>query len=238
MYEVKLLRREEVAEGTLAFHLEKPRDFQFTAGQYLLMRLIDPPETDTKGDTRVFSIASAPVEGTLMIATRMRETAFKRVLKAMPLGTAVAIQGPAGSFLLHEDVSRPAVCLMGGIGITPARSMLLQATREQRPHRLHLFYSNRRPEDAAFLQELRQLERENPHYTFVGTMTDMEHARQPWQGETGYLTKGMLSKYLPYLSVPVYYIAGPPAMVTAMRTILTEAAVHHDQIRTEEFAGY
>ena len=43
------------------------------------------------------------------------------------------------------------VFLAGGIGITPFRSMLVHATREKLPHRLFLFYSNRRPEDAPFL---------------------------------------------------------------------------------------
>jgi len=237
-YTVNLIRREEIAEGTMAFHFEKPREFQFTAGQYLMVQLINPPETDEKGNRRVFTIASAPFEETLMVATRMRETAFKRVLKTMPLGTEVALQGPSGSFTLHSDAGRPAVFLMGGIGITPARSMLLQATREQRPHRLVLFYSNRRPEDAAFLEELQRLERQNPHYTFIGTMTHMEHAVRPWQGATGYITKDLLITHLPDVSAPVYYIAGPPAMVTAMRTVLTEANVGEDQIRTEGFSGY
>jgi ferredoxin-NADP reductase len=48
----------------------------------------------------------------------------------------------------------------------------------------------------------------------------------------------MLSRYLSALQGPIYYIAGPPAMVTAMRQMLTGAGVDEDDIRTEEFAGY
>jgi ferredoxin-NADP reductase len=36
----------------------------------------------------------------------------------------------------------------------------------------------------------------------------------------------------------IYYIAGPPAMVAAMRQMLVGAGVGEDDIRTEEFAGY
>ena len=70
----------------MAFHFEKPVGFNFKAGQFISLTLIDPAETDAKGNTRVFSIASAPCEELLMVATRMRNTAFKRTLKALTLG--------------------------------------------------------------------------------------------------------------------------------------------------------
>jgi ferredoxin-NADP reductase len=37
---------------------------------------------------------------------------------------------------------------------------------------------------------------------------------------------------------PIYYIAGPPAMVAAMRKMLVASGVDEDDIRTEEFSGY
>ena len=103
----QLKRREEIAEGTMAFYFERPEGFQFKAGQYLTLALIDPSETDAEGSTRNFSIASAPDEDDLMIATRMRDTAFKRVLKQMALKNELKISGPFGSFTLHGDESRP-----------------------------------------------------------------------------------------------------------------------------------
>src|SRR6202035_6017558 len=107
-----------------AFLLEKPSGWAFKAGQYLDMTLLDPPETDSEGNIRSFSIASAPHEETLMVATRMRDTAFKRVLRTMPLGTAVKIEGPCGDLILQNDGARTVVLLAGGIGITPFRSMV------------------------------------------------------------------------------------------------------------------
>ncbi len=96
-------------------------------GQSMDMTLVYPPETDSEGNTRAFSIASAPHEETLMVGTRMRDTAFKRVLETMPLGTAVKIEGPFGNLILHNNAARTAVFVSGGIGITPFRSMLLRA---------------------------------------------------------------------------------------------------------------
>jgi ferredoxin-NADP reductase len=237
-YTTKLNERRDVAEGTMAFHLEKPPGFQFKAGQYLNVTLIDPAENDAEGSTRSFSIASAPFEADLVVATRMRDTAFKRVFRALSLNSTVRISGPFGSFTLHTDASRPAVFLVGGIGITPFRSMILQASKDKLAHQLYLFYSNRRPEDAAFLDELQQAERQNPNYKFIGTMTDPGKSKRPWQGATGYITHEMLRKWITVLNGPIYYTAGPSGMVAAMRQMLSTTGVGDDDIRTEEFTGY
>ena len=80
-----------------------------------------------------------------MVATRMRDTAFKCASKVMPVGAAVQIEGPTGVLTLHSDAARAAVFLCGGIGITPFRSIAFGAAKEHLPHRIFLFYSNRRP---------------------------------------------------------------------------------------------
>jgi ferredoxin-NADP reductase len=234
-YKVKLKRSEEVAEGTAAFYFQKPEGFQFKAGQFLRFSLIDPPETDAEGDARTFSIASAPHEEDLMIATRVRDTAFKRVLKTMPPGSELEVKGPYGKMTLHDDPARQAVCLTGGIGITPFRSIALEAAHTSLAHRIHLFYSNRRPEDAAFLDELGGLEKLNPQFRLIATMTGPTPA---WSGETGYINDEMLARYIDDLKSPVYYVAGPAGLVTAMRKTLSEAEVSEADIRAEEFSGY
>ena len=234
----KLKERKEVAEGTMAFQFEKPSGWTFKAGQYLDMTLLDPSETDSEGNVRSFSIASAPHEETLMVATRMRDTAFKRVLRTMAFGTAVKIEGPTGDLILQHDFTRRAVFLAGGIGITPFRSIVHWAAKDKLPNRIVLFYSNRRPEDAAFLADLQNLEKDNPKYKLIASMTEMEKSHLPWNGETGLITQEMLGKHLKGAASPIYYIAGPPAMVKGLHEMLTKAGTSNDDIRTEEFAGY
>ncbi len=235
---VKLKAREQVAEGTMAFHFEKPNGFEFRAGQAMDITLLDPPETDAEGNIRTFSVASPPFEDRLTITTRMRDSAFKRVLKNMPLGTAVKIAEPGGSLTLHKNPSKPAVFLAGGIGITPFLSILRQAAQDKLSHQLYLFYSNRRPEDAPFLDTLNELQRANPNFRFIPTMTEMAKSHRQWTGETGVIDSKMLAKNIPNVHGPIYYIAGPPAMVAAMRQMLITASVDEDDIRTEEFSGY
>ncbi len=238
MFVSKLKGRIVVAENTMAFQFEKPAGMSFRAGQFVEMTLNYPAETDASGSTRAFSIASAPQEGSLMFVTRMRNTAFKRTLLSMSVETEVRIDGPFGNLTLHNNSARPAIILAGGIGITPFRSMVLRATSEMLSHRIFLFYSNRRPADAPFLEEFRALERQNPNFKMIATMTQMGRSSRPWRGETGLINEGMLDRYLTGIRSPVYYIAGPPAMVAGMRGILSGIGIDDDDIRSEEFAGY
>jgi ferredoxin-NADP reductase len=237
-FATRLKSHEEVAEGTMAFRFEKPAAFTFTPGQFIDISLLKPSETDAEGNLRGFSIASAPYEDFLMVATRMRDTAFKRVLKHLAPGTEVKIEGPYGDLRLHNDKSRAAVVLTGGIGITPFRSILLNAAHEKLPVRIFLFYGNRRPEDAAFLDELEALEKQNPNYKLIACMSEMEKSHRPWQGQKGLIDAPLLAKHLEGVGSPIYYVTGPPAMVKAMRTILKGTGIDDDNIRTEEFAGY
>jgi ferredoxin-NADP reductase len=238
VFMAKLVARHEVADGTMAFEFEKPAGWTFDAGQFIDITLPDPPETDAEGNTRGFSFASSPFEQTLMIATRMRHTAFKRVLKTLPLGSEVKIEGPFGDLRLHNNAARPAVILSGGIGSTPFRSILKQAVHEKRPHRVVFFYANRRPEDAVFLEEMRALSRESSTFTFVPTMTAMDKSHLSWDGERGHIDQQMLAKHLTGITSAIYYVTGPAAMVKGLRTLLEATGVDRDDVRTEEFTGY
>jgi len=223
----RLLRRETVAEGTMAFRFERPSGFVHQAGQNALFKLGD--------ESRTFSIASAPHEPELMIATRMRDSAFKRALKEAAPGLQVEIDGPAGMMVLHDDAARPAVFLAGGIGITPFLAMARDAAHRRLPHRISLFYANRRPQDAAFLEELRRLEQRNPSYRLVAAMSEPPAG---WNGEVGFINRAVLERHLPKPLEPVYYFAGPPAMAMAMQSMLAELGVAEADMRSEEFYGY
>lgn len=235
---IRLLEKINEADGVMSFRFEKPEGFEYTAGQFADYTLPNPPETDAEGNIRGFTLSSAPYEPFLMATTRMRDTAFKRVLKDAAVGTEVELDAPYGSFTLHNNVKRPAVFLTGGIGITPARSIALQSVHEETGHRIVILYSTKNQEGAVFLDELSQLDKANENITFVPTMTRPDELVKQWDGETGHVDAAMLSRYVDDLSTPIYYLCGPGPMVKAMRTMLDDAGVDSDDIRTEEFTGY
>jgi ferredoxin-NADP reductase len=233
---LKLIKKEEVANGTMAFYFEKPDGFEFRAGQFADYTLIDPSETDQEGNMRGFSLVHAPYETDIVFATRMRDTAFKRTIKDLPAGAEIKFDGPYGDFTLHKTETTPAVFLIGGIGITPVRSMVAQATHDKTAHKITLLYSNKTPADAAFTADFEQFADMNPNFNFVPVYTAV--AESDWAGETGYINAEMLKRHVVDINLPIYYLSGPAAMVGAMRKMLVEADVNEDNIKTEEFSGY
>lgn len=234
----RLQAKIDEADGIMSFRFDKPAGFEFTAGQFADYTLTDPPETDAEGNIRGFTLSSAPYEPFLMATTRMRDTAFKRVLRDAPLGLELLLDAPYGSFTLHNNVARPAVFLTGGIGVTPARSIALQSVHDNTGHHLVVFSSSKNPDGSVFLDEFTTLAASNDTITFVPTMTRAEESGSGWAGETGHVDAAMLSRYVDDLTAPIYYLCGPGAMVKGMRTMLDSAGVDSDNIRTEEFTGY
>lgn len=209
-YRSTLQGREQIAHGTVAFQFEKPFDLSFKPGQAIDVVLADARTVDAQSGHHTFSIVSAPFESELTIATRMRDSTFKRALARLPVGSLIEIEGLFGSLTLHNDLARAAVFIAGGIGITPFMSILRQATHDQRKQRLVLLYSNRRPEDTAFLSELQSFEERNLNFRLMATMTLMSASVQPWEGQAGMFNEALLRAAAEGLPNPVYYVAGPP----------------------------
>jgi Na+-transporting NADH:ubiquinone oxidoreductase subunit NqrF len=78
---------------------------------------------------------------------------------------------------------------------------------------------------------LHALEKENPNYKLVASMTEMAKSHQSWRGEVGLIDKGMLARYLKDAVSPIYYLAGPPEMVKDLHRMINEAGVDDDDIR-------
>lgn len=227
-YDVALQRREEIAEGTFAFYFEKPAGFAFKAGQSVSLALREPPSAPNSM-RRTFSLVSAPFEPELVVATRLREaSAFKRALMTLPIGATVKLTGPLGKMTLHEDSARAAVFIAGGIGITPFMSMLRQAIHDRLHQPLLLLYSNRRPENAAFLAELQALARHHENFRLHARMTTSE----------GRISEETIRDSIGEVAAPIYYLIGPPAFVTAITEALARLGVTNNAIQSEMFYGY
>ncbi len=233
---VKLVDKAVIARDTMVFYFKKPEGFNYRAGQFADFTLINPSETDEEGNTRAFSFISAPYEEHLAVATRMRDTAFKRVLKELPNGSELKLDGPYGDFTLHKTESTPAVFLIGGIGVTPVRSMIAQATRDKSTQQITLLHSNRTAEDEPFAADFVSFAADNPNFKFVAVITDS--TVEDWPGERGHIDEEMIRRYVSDLNAPIYYLSGPEGMVKAMRQLLVSLDINEDNIKTEEFAGY
>ena len=229
--------KQEVAKGTLLVTFDLlGEEVDFRPGQYFFVTLPDVGYQDEKGLRRHITVVTSPNErGVLGFATRMRDSAFKRTLRELPVGAEVEVEAPKGNFALPDDTSRPLVFVAGGIGITVFRSMLRYIREERLTHRVTLIYSNRDRESTAFLEELRELERELRDLRVVFTMTQ----DPSWEGETRRIDAQFFADYLDGdLNEYTFLVAGPPAMTEGVQHALTEAGVKDEHVIAERYSGY
>jgi ferredoxin-NADP reductase len=233
----RVKEKREVAKGTLlvVFDLQG-REVDFIPGQYFWVELLDPPYDDERGARRHISVVTSPTErGVLGLATRLRDTAFKRSLQELELGDEVEVEEPKGSFLLPPESDRDYVFVAGGIGITVFRSMLRYIRDRGLPYRVTLVYSNRDRESSPFLDELEELERDIPGLRVVLTMTDDDD----WDGEKRRIDPEMLRDHLEGdLDRYTYLVAGPPPMTEGVSEAIKSAGVPENQMLASKFAGY
>ena len=130
-FQGSLVRGEPIASGTWAFTFDLGgSEFSFRAGQTIDITLPDPPYQDAAGNRRTFSIASPPGREPLMVATRVRGSAFKKSLVEGAAGMRVEIEGPFGSFTLPQRPTE-VVLLAGGIALYMLASILISDRRHR-----------------------------------------------------------------------------------------------------------
>ncbi len=228
-----LTARHPIARDTIEFHFAKPEGFQFKAGQYGGFTLTHAKHLEPTNLNRRFSLANAPGDDTIVIATRLQQSAYKKELNALEIGGTIKFAGPVGNFTLHEDKLQPAVFIAGGIGITPFYSMLRQASLEKSQREFILFYGNQTLADAAYIEELKNLNLEN--FTFVPVLAD---GSESLPFESGYISYELIKKYVKDLEKPVFYVCGSPAMVSALSETLKELDIPSERTKVEDFPGY
>ena len=227
----------EVAKGTLLVLFDlRGEEVDFQPGQYFWVELVDPPYEDEKGKRRHISVVTSPTErGVLGLATRLRDSAFKKSLAELQVGAEVEVEPPKGKFVLPEDASRPYVFVAGGIGITVFRSMLRYIEDRDLPYDVTLLYSNRNRDETAFLEELEAYAMRNPRFRTVFSMT----GDPSWPGAKRRFDAHLFRDVVGGLvDEATFMVAGPPGFTDAMRKALAEAGVADDRVLADSYSGY
>jgi len=190
-----------------------------------------------------------------MFSTRIRDSPYKKRLSNLEEGTKVKVRGPEGQFVLHQDYSKPAVFLSGGIGVTPFRTMIKYATDKQLPVKIVMFDSNRNVNNILFKREFDEWANINKNLKIIYTVSEKEEEedrheqssssatakRNDWKGEYGRIDKAMILKHVDarVLDNSIFYICGPLSMLKAMQALLQEELeIPKERIKVEEFTGY
>jgi ferredoxin-NADP reductase/nitrite reductase/ring-hydroxylating ferredoxin subunit len=238
------LHSKEKLQGTDVMKFRIARGgIDYTAGQYAFFKL-DHISGDVKGPIRHFSIASSPTEQDhILISTRIRDTPYKQKLASLKEGAKILVWGPEGDFVLHDDYSKPAVFLSGGIGVTPFRSMIKYATDKQLPIKITMFDSNKNQQNILYKEEFDRWAEQNKNFKVIYAVTEEEQEaiNSNWSGERGRIGKLMLERHLSKGEIgnAIFYICGPPGMLKAMQELLQkEMQIPKDRFKVEAFTGY
>jgi ferredoxin-NADP reductase len=225
VFEAKIVKQREVAKGTHEVTFERPASFAFQAGQYMQVAVTKLTQSDVKGASRLFSIASSPDDfETLRITFRISGSGFKETLRALPLGSTVTLEQAAGRFLLPQTLTRPQVFIAGGVGISPFMSFLRQNEQAKWNQPITLVYGNQNPQSAAYLQELKLMTAQQKQFSLE------EVYKRP--------TVELFMKLSRKHTDAIWWVVGPPAMVALTVNGLQAGGIAEECIRTESFDGY
>jgi ferredoxin-NADP reductase len=241
-FTLPFLHKEYIAKDTYSFYFDlstKP-EYTFSAGQYTRL-LLDLPEGDPRGRSRMFTTSSSPDQkDNLIITTKITDypSIFKRQMMQIKKGQRVDFFGPMGGFILPTQSKRPLVFLAGGIGVTPFHSMLLYAAKINYKTPITLIASFSTVEEAIFFNELSKLGNDYPSIKVVYTISHPEDSREKWKGEKGRISEELIRKHISDMLLPDYFISGPSVMVGDMLNLLEEMKIPLDQVREEQLTGY
>lgn len=226
-YKTKFLERIERTATSVSYRFERPKEFTFTAGKYMLVdlgeKLVHP-----------LSLSDCPEETEFIEFTkRMTGSPFCRRLESLEKGESVKVKGPSGEFFCNESCGT-LIMIAGGIGITPIRSIL--KSREKNggdQDKIILIYGNLNREDIAFKDELESLNLAD--YRVVHVLSDNTGMEKAYKG---FISAEILSKEVPEKEKATYMISGPPVMVEAIKKALATINVGDARILTDLFVGY
>lgn len=208
----------------------KPESFSYRPTQFTFLQLL----TEWGLDVRPMSLATSPTRPHLEYAVRLSDSPYKRAFAALRPGDEVAVFGPIGDFVLQE--TRPAILVAGGIGVTPLKGMAEYAADRALSIPIRLLYSNRSDDEIAYRDELAALERQNPHFRVLHTLTGA--AGPGWQGTTGRIDRSLLREAARGLADPLYYVSGTPGLVMGTLQMLRDEGIPLSSIEVEPFRGY
>jgi ferredoxin-NADP reductase len=207
---------------------ERPPGYAFRPGQWFTLSL----ETTQGTQTKTFSHCTAPQDPYIEMATRMSDSVFKQALDALEPGATVRIAGPGGRLHLPEEARR-VTFLAGGVGITPVRSILRDAVqREYEFDDALLLYGNRDESCTPFLGELEAM-----RGIGVRVVVCYERPSVGWQGESGFITEDTIRRHMDPSDGRLFVVTGPPPMVGAMESVLSNLAVPPERWLVERFSG-
>ena len=232
-YKAKVTELKDLTYDTMLLRVDliKPETMEFKPGQYAQLKV---PGIDV---IRAYSIASNPkhtnlLEFIIRYVPKGKATTF--VHKALMVGDTVTLTGPYGDFFLQEDSDKDIICIAGGSGKAPIRSILSYLKDKGMPRKVKYFFGARAVKDLYMTEEFRELEKEFPNFQYIPALSAPEESDN-WQGETGLITE-VVDRMVGDLSDSEAYLCGSPGMIDACNKVLDDHNLPLEQCFYDKFS--
>jgi predicted ferric reductase len=231
-YEIESVLPERGGAWSLTIQPVGHSGLKFMPGQFAWITVGNSPFSEAE---HPFSFSSSAEQKDKLTFTIKELGDFTRKIKTLQPGQKVYVDGPFGHFSVDRHPhAEQFVFIAGGVGITPIMSMLrtLAQRGEKRP--LSLFYANRNWESITFREEIERL-RDSLALKVVHVL---EKPPTHWNGETGFVTKAILERYLPKVrrrNTIEVFICGPQPMMNAVEQTLSNLGIPFGDYHSEQF---
>jgi len=219
------------AQDVMLLELRPEGDEQmsFIAGQYVAVRLDD-------GTKRSYSIANAPHESDrLHLHIRLVKGGkfTSHVFDGMKVGDVLQLEGPFGSFFLHEDSDKPIIFISGGCGFGSIKSIVEHAFKVGLNRSMVLYWGARTPADFYLGDLPEKWQQEHDNFKFIPVLSGPK-PEYDWHGRTGLVTEAILQDYQKLDGYQIY-ACGSPEMVEAGRAPFMAKGLPKDQYFADGF---
>jgi benzoate/toluate 1,2-dioxygenase reductase subunit len=227
-YTGTLTRLDRLSATTVAIGVEIPNraELAFLPGQYVNIAV---PGTD---QTRSYSFSNAPHDDLLTFLVKLTPggAMSEYLSQRASIGDTLSFTGPNGSFFLRET-DRPVLLLAGGTGLAPILSMLRSLRDATSQRKAHLIYGVSTDEDLVALDDIGEIGSAIAGFSWDFCVSDPDSVAE----HKGFVTSLIEPAHL-YDGDVAVYLCGPPPMVEAVRTHVTQAGIEPTGFYYEKFA--
>jgi len=204
---------------------------------------------------RAYSMANHPAEGNIVmlnirIATPPWDRAANGWMKLNPgvcssyvfslkEGDKATISGPYGEFFI-KPTEKEMIYIGGGAGMAPLRSHIFHLFHTLKSNRkVSYWYGGRSLKELFYIEDFRNIEKEFPNFSFHIALSE-PMPEDNWTGLTGFIHNVVLENYLKNHPEPEeieYYLCGPPLMLSAVQTMLSNMGVPEENVAFDDFGS-
>lgn len=206
--------------------LEDDRPLAFSAGQYARVTFPGAP-------TRDYSMANWPGDPELEFHIRRVPdgAATERVHGPVGVGDIVDLEAPFGSSFLRERHAGPILCIVGGSGLAPIKSIVDTALARGIQQPIHIYFGVRTERDLYLIDHFEGLEARHSNLTFTPVLSEAPPQRT-WR--SGLVTDAVAQDLKDFDGWKAY-VAGPPGLVEAAAQVTGASGLRIEDLHADIF---